>query len=70
METAQFIVDATRVYGFIGLAVAVVFLGYGIDRIDPSAIRAYPFRVLLIPGIVVLWPLVLARWLVLARGAR
>jgi hypothetical protein len=51
-----------------GLIVAVAFLSVGIDRIDHAAVGAYAFRPLLIPGIVLLWPLVLWRWSVLARN--
>ena len=65
METAEQIVRIVEIYGWIGLAVAFVFLAIGIDRIDASAHRAFVFRTLLIPGIVVLWPLVIGRWLAL-----
>lgn len=58
---------ALEIYGWIGAAVAVLFLFVGIDRVDPSARGSYAFRPLLIPGIVVLWPLVLFRWIRLER---
>jgi hypothetical protein len=51
-----------------GLLVAVAFLSVGIDRIDHAAAGAYAFRPLLIPGILLLWPLVLWRWIVLVRS--
>jgi hypothetical protein len=44
---------------------AVAFLLWGIDRIDPAAAGAYAFRPLLFPGIVLLWPVVALRWLTL-----
>ena len=50
--------------------VAVLFLFIGLDRIDPAAKDAYAFRPLLIPGIVVIWPLVLWRWWSLEQLAR
>ena len=59
---AATIVHAAVLYGAAGLAVAAVFLLWGIDRIDPAASGAYAFRPLLIPGIVLLWPAVLLRW--------
>nr|MDH4439247.1 hypothetical protein [Rhizobium sp.] len=52
-----------------GLIVAVAFLVAGIDRIDQAAVGAYAFRPLLIPGIILLWPLVVWRWAVLARDS-
>ena len=62
MSTATLIIQIVEIYGWIGAAVAAAFLLVGIDRIDPSARGAYAFRPLLIPGVVVLWPLVLALW--------
>jgi hypothetical protein len=67
MGTGAWIVQAAYAYGGIGLAVAAVFLLHGIDRVDPSAQRAFAFRPLLVPGIVLLWPLVLLRWHILLR---
>ncbi len=61
------IVSIATIYGAAGLAVAAVFLLWGIDRIDPAASGAYAFRPLLIPGIVLLWPAVLLRWVWLER---
>ncbi len=49
-------------YACCGGAVAVAFLIFGLDRIDPAARGAYTFRPLLVPGVVLLWPLVLVLW--------
>jgi hypothetical protein len=51
-----------------GALVAFAFLSVGIDRVDHAAVGAYAFRPLLIPGIILLWPLVVWRWAVLARN--
>ena len=51
-----------------GLAVAVPFLTFGIDRVDEDARGAYMFRVLIVPGVVAIWPIVLWRWWVLETG--
>jgi hypothetical protein len=64
---AALIIDAVLVYAVIGAALASVFLLWGIDRIDPASIGAYAFRPLLVPGIVLLWPLVARRWIALER---
>ena len=64
---AETIVQLATLYGLAGLAVALVFLVWGIDRIDPSAHDAHAFRPLLIPGIVLLWPIVVVRWTMLER---
>lgn len=54
----------------IGVAVAVAFLLVGFDKIDPGARDAYAVRPLLIPGLVLLWPLVVWRWIRLSRKER
>ncbi|MBN36101.1 MAG: hypothetical protein CMM46_15260 [Rhodospirillaceae bacterium] len=70
METATLIYEGLTTYFWIGMVVATLFLVIAIDRIDPNAHGAFIFRVLLIPGIIVLWPLVLLRWAVLElKGA-
>ena len=67
--TAAGLIVAVQIWGGLGALVALVFLTFGIDRIDPDARGAYAFRPLLVPGIVLLWPLVLWRWLRIARGS-
>jgi hypothetical protein len=64
---AELIVQSATVYAAIGGLVAVLFLLFGIDRIDPAARGAYAFRPMIAPGIVLLWPVVLGRWAVLER---
>lgn len=65
---ADLIVQAATVYLGVGGVVALAFLLLGIDRVDPQARGAYLFRPMIAPGLVLLWPLVLARWAALARG--
>ena len=62
MDAARIVIEVLMYYGYIGLAVAAVFLLYGIERVDVRARRVYAFRPLLIPGCIVLWPLVIWRW--------
>jgi hypothetical protein len=56
-------------YAALGAIVAVTFLAIGLGRVDPAARGAYAFRPLLLPGLLLLWPLVLWRWWRLARPA-
>jgi hypothetical protein len=65
--TAQVLVLAGTAYAAAGGAVAAAFLLFGLERIDPASHGAYAFRPLLVPGLMLLWPLVLWRWAVLAR---
>lgn len=62
MDVAQALVMAMQTWGMIGALVAAVFLTIGIDRIDEDARGAYIFRPLLIPGVLLIWPIVLWRW--------
>jgi len=54
-------------WGVIGLMVAIAFLLLGFDRVDPGAKDAYAVRPLFVPGLVLLWPVVLWRWAILAK---
>lgn len=60
--TAGFLITAIQSYLGIGFVVAVIFLIIGIERIDPSGRANYTFRPLLVPGLTLLWPLVIWRW--------
>jgi len=64
MSLATMIVTALGVYLLCGLLFALPFVLAGVNRMDPHA-RAgtWGFRVLVLPGAVFLWPLLLRRWL-------
>lgn len=62
MASATSIIVGAEIYAAVGALVAFLFLVIGIDRIDASARGSIVFRPLLIPGIMLLWPLVLKRW--------
>lgn len=68
MTTAESIIRLIEIWGIIGAIVALAFLTIGLGQIDEDARGAITFRPLLIPGILLLWPLVLWRWWVLATG--
>jgi len=65
---AQSILDAASHWGLVGAIFALFFLTIGIDRIDEDARGAYVFRILIAPGVILLWPLVLWRWWTLETG--
>ncbi|MEM8796706.1 MAG: hypothetical protein AAGE61_14145 [Pseudomonadota bacterium] len=69
MEVAEGVIAFVEIYLWIGGAVAAIFLLFGIERVDPAARGAYGFRPLLVPGILLLWPLVLWRWIALERSS-
>ncbi len=68
METAATVVGWARTYALIGFCVAAVFLFWGIERIAHGARGSWVFRPLLIPGVVLIWPIVLWRWASLEFG--
>ncbi|MEM9735979.1 MAG: hypothetical protein AAF908_05185 [Pseudomonadota bacterium] len=68
MQTAAFLVDLATWWLWAGAAIAALFLTIGIDRVDEDARGAYVFRALLIPAVLLIWPLVIWRWVVLERG--
>lgn len=67
-ETASAILMAAQIWAGLGGAVALVFLAWGIDRVEPNARGSYAFRPLLVPAILLIWPLVLWRWAVVESG--
>lgn len=69
-DVASIIVGFARLWLVTGLAVAVAFLAFGIERVDPGARGSWAFRALLLPGIVLIWPIVLWRWAAIHRHGR
>lgn len=64
LETlASALVTVIGLYLLVGILFAVVFVWRGLGRIDPAAREGtWGFRVLVFPGAMALWPLLLGRW--------
>ena len=57
-------------YVLIGLIVGVAFVLRGVSRVDAAAADSpFVFRVVILPGCVGLWPVVLWKWIKAGRGA-
>lgn len=55
-------------YAALGVCVGVAFVARGVTRVLPGpATVTIPARLLLFPGAVALWPVVLRRWLQATR---
>jgi hypothetical protein len=68
IEFARVIIFLALSYGVIGLLVAPVMIFWRIGRIDASAAESTRgFRAIVLPGAVLLWPILLRRFWV-ARG--
>ncbi len=65
---AGWVVWGAGAYLALGVVFALLFLLRGVERLDP-AVRgsSVGFRLVVLPGVVTLWPLLLWRW---ARGRR
>ena len=64
VRAAEVVVLLGTVYIACGLAFAPVFAWRGVGRIDPAARSAgLGFRLIILPGVAVLWPVLLRRWL-------
>jgi hypothetical protein len=64
IATAQIIVSAFAAYCTVGLIFAFVFLARAVTRLDPGVASApLAMRVLILPGVVALWPFVASRWM-------
>jgi len=60
----QVSVLALEIYVLLGLLFALFFVTRGVQRIDTQAHHApIGFRVIIFPGVVAFWPLLLRRWL-------
>lgn len=68
MTAAALLVGLAQWWLIAGALVAALFLTVGIERIDEDSRGAYVFRPLLIPGVLLIWPLVLWRWYRLETG--
>lgn len=64
-DLASIVVWMAGTYLTLGLLFAVPFVLRGVQRIDPAA-RAgtWGFRILIVPGVTLLWPLLARRWAV------
>ena len=50
-------------YLAVGLVFAIPFVLFGVKKIDPHAAHgSWGFRLLIIPGTMAFWPLLLRRW--------
>ena len=56
---AHAIISTIGLYLIAGANVALLFIPL-IGRIDPAARGAYGFRLLIAPGVILLWPLVVS----------
>jgi hypothetical protein len=65
---AEWLVNLLLAYSAAGMLFGIVFIASGIGRLDRMARGSgLAFRLIVLPGVVALWPFLLSRWV---RGGR
>src|SRR6516162_2607893 len=60
---APFLLILTGIYLICGFVFAIPFAFMGVGKIDPHAAHGtWGFRLLIMPGTILLWPLLARRW--------
>jgi len=64
IATAELLVMGLGLYFLVGIIFAILFVSFGVQKIDPAArsmvIRA---RLIILPGTMLLWPFMLVKWM-------
>lgn len=64
ITAAEWVVNLLTVYAALGVLFAIAFVGTGIKKVDPVARDSgLGFRLIILPGVVALWPLLAVRWI-------
>lgn len=64
VAVVEWLINVVRAYVFAGLIFSVVFVLFGVQRVDPDA-KGWNigFRIIIIPGLCAFWPLFATRLL-------
>jgi len=58
-------------YLFLGFIFAIAFLIKGIDLVDDGAHGStFGFKLIIIPGVIVFWPVLMKKWLIAKNNKR
>ena len=64
MTVVEWFVNALVAYAALGLVFGLAFVALGVSRVDPVARGSgLGFRVIVLPGAVALWPVLLKQWI-------
>ena len=64
MAAAVWFVSILAAYAATGLLFDAAFLTAGISRVDPASKGSgIGFRLIILPGVAALWPVLLTRWI-------
>lgn len=63
MTLVDLLLLAVAIYAACGFLFGLAFISVGAGRLDPGARgTSLPFRLILLPGSIALWPLLAVRW--------
>lgn len=69
MKLIETLLVAVGIYCSVGFVFGVVFALWGVAKLDDAARGTSGwFRLLLIPGSIILWPVLLYKWIGVYRG--
>jgi hypothetical protein len=69
MVAITVVLASVTAYAVVGFIFALVFVTYGVARIDDAAESpTLGFRLMIFPGTAALWPILLTRWLSVRKG--
>ena len=64
MIVIEILFVVTGIYVLLGLLFAILFVIKGVDKVDEGAHGgSIGFRLIIIPGVMAFWPLLLQKWL-------
>jgi len=68
MLAVELLVYGLTAYALAGLLFGIAFLTAGVSRVDHAAAGSgVGFRLLILPGVAALWPLLFMRWIGASR---
>jgi len=71
MEAIQIILKVLGVYTGCGLLFSIAFVVKGVEKTDEGAHGcSIGFRIIIIPGTMVFWPLLLRKWINAVKQAK
>lgn len=68
-DAVRVLLAVLGIYGLLGIILFVPFHRFALPAIDESARGAsWGFKILVSPGLIALWPVILAKWRTARRG--
>jgi len=70
-KTVTIVLIAVVLYLALGLVFAIAFITRGIAKVDEGTRGAtFGFRIIILPGVVILWPILLRKWIKIRKAKK